>query len=139
MPVESAASGPTRIIPPGRLWFGVTGAAVAWAVQGFTCFQIAIQACANGTGSWGPLSGLGVRLLIGFLTVGFLIVAAAAGLVSYRNWRTISETRDVMQAEGHDWQAYLGLAGVFVSVTCVVGLIWAGIPPIFFEVCNTIR
>jgi hypothetical protein len=139
MPVQSAASDQTHFIPPRRLWFGATGAAVAWALQGFTCFQIAVQACANGTGSWGPLSGLGVRLLLGVVTLAFLIVAGAAGVISYRSWRTVTESRELMQAEGHDWQAYVALAGVFASVTCSVGLIWAGIPPIFFEVCNTIR
>lgn len=139
MAVETSATDERRLIGPGRLWFGATGAAVAWAIQGFTCFQIAVQACSGGAGSWGPLSGFGVRLLLGFLTLGFLIVAAAAGITSYRNWRVFSETRDLMQAEGLDWRAYIALAGMFVSVTCVVGLVWAGIPPIFFEVCNTIR
>ena len=139
MAVQTSASDRTHVIPPSRLWFGATGAAVAWAVQGFVCFQIAVQACANGTGSWGPLSGLGVRLFIGLLTLGFLAVAAAAGLISYRNWKTFSENHGLMEAEGRDWRAYLALAGVFVSATCVVGLIWAGIPPIFLEVCNTIR
>jgi hypothetical protein len=139
MPVETAIHDRTQRIPPGRLWFGAAGAAVAWAIQGFTCFEIAVQACAGGTGSWGPLSGLGVRLLIGFLSLGFIAVAVAAGFVSYRNWIRLAESRHLKQDEGLGREDYMALVGMFTSLACVVGLIWAGVPPIFFDVCNTIR
>ena len=139
MPVETSASHRIQRIPPGRLWFGTTAAAVAWAVQGFTCFEIAVQACADGTDSWGPLSGLGVRILLGCLTLGFIAVAVAAGIVSYRTWTILAESRHLMQDEGLGREDYMALVGMFSSLACVVGLIWAGIPPIFFEVCNTIR
>jgi hypothetical protein len=137
MPVETTIHRSPRI-PPGRLWFGAAGAAVAWALQGFTCFQLAVQACKDGSGSWGPLSPIGVRILIGGVSLAYLAVALASGFVSYRNWRSLSD-RGVMQAEGYGREEYMALAGMFVGLTASVGLIWSGIPPIFVNVCNTLR
>ena len=114
-------------------------AAIAWAVQGFTCFLISTQECSDGTGSWGPLSGAGVRILLGCVTAGFLAVAAAAGWISYRNWRTLSERRRLMQAEGIGREDFMALAGVFVGAACVIGLIWAGIPAAFLPACSSFR
>lgn len=132
-------SGEWEHVPPGRLWFGATGAAIAWAVQGFTCFLISTQACANGRGSWGPLSPLGVRIVLGCVAFGFLSIAAASTLVSYSNWRHLSEQRRLLQDEGLAREDFMSLTGIFVGAACIIGLVWAGIPPIFFEVCNTWR
>lgn len=129
----------THHIPPGRLWFGTTGAAIAWAVQGFTCFLISTQECADGTGSWGPLSGTGVRVLLICLTAGFLAVAAAATVVSYRNWRELSEHHHLMQAEGIGREQFMAIGGVFIGAASVIGLIWAGIAPIFLPACSSFR
>ena len=126
-------------IPPGRLWFGATGAAVAWALQGFVCFLIATQACGNGSGSWGPLSAVGVRVLIGAVSALFLAIAIASAMVSLANWKMLSEQGHIMEAEGRARENFMALTGVFVGLSSAVGLVWAGIPPIFFEVCNTWR
>jgi hypothetical protein len=138
MPLETTFDQSQRL-SPGRLWFGAAGAAIAWALQGFTCFMISTQACADFTDSWGPLSGTGVRILIGCVTAGYLAAAAAATIVSYRNWRQISDHRRLIDAEGIGREQYMALGGVFVGAASVLGLIWAGIPPIFFNVCNTFR
>lgn len=126
-------------IPPRRLWFGATGGAIAWALQGFVCFLITTQACADGSADWGPMSGMGVRVLLGCITLGFLLVAAASAWVSYRNWRMLAEQRHLMNAEGVGREQFMALIGVFVGTACVVGLIWAGIPSFFIDVCNSFR
>ena len=138
MSVETT-SGQRRQIPPVRLWFGSTGAAVAWALQGSVCFLIATQACASGTGNWGPLSGPGVRILTGCITIGFLVMAALSGFVSYRNWRTLCGQRRLLDAEGIGRQEFMAIAGVFVGTASVIGLIWAGIPSIFIPTCVNFR
>lgn len=138
MPAETTFDRAHRI-PAFRLWFGATGAAVAWALQGFTCFLIATQACADGTGRWGPLPPLAVRILIGCVSAAYLAVAAASGLVSYQNWRGLTDARRLAQTEAYGREEYMALAGVFVAATAGVGLIWSGIPPIFCSVCNTFR
>jgi hypothetical protein len=138
MPVETTADRSPRI-PPARLWFGAAGAAAAWALQGFTCFTMAVQACKDGTGSWGPLSPVGVRVLIGCVSLAYLAVALASGFVSYRNWRGLSDGRHLMQAEGYGREEYMALVGIFVGLTASVGLIWASMGPIFCNVCTTYR
>lgn len=125
-------------IPPGRLWFGAVAAAVAWALQGFTCFILATQACKTGTGYLGPLGPTAVRILIGCVSAAYLAVAIASCLVSYRNWRSLPH-RPLMQAEAEGREEYMALVGVFVGITAAVGLIWSGLSPIFFTSCNTFR
>ena len=125
-------------IPPGRLWFGAVAAAIAWALQGFTCFILATQACKTGTGYLGALGPTAVRVLIGCVSAAYLAIAVAACVVSYQNWRTLEHTR-LMQAEAEGREAYMALTGVFVGITATVGLIWSGIPPLFFTSCNTFR
>lgn len=134
MPTEITTDHSNRI-RPARLWFGAVGSVVAWALQGFTCFEIAVQACRPG----GPLSPTGFRVLIGCVSAAYLAVAIAAALVSYQNWRTLSDAHDLMQAEGYGREEYMALAGVFVGVATIIGLVWAGIPAGFFDVCNTFR
>jgi hypothetical protein len=138
MPVETSSNQSTRI-PPGRLWFGAAGAAVAWALQGFTCFILATQACKTGTGYLGPLSPTLVRVLIGCVSAAYLVVAAASGIFSYKNWRILAQQRKLLEAEAYGREEYMALTGTFVGLTAVVGLIWSSIPPIFFSSCNTFR
>jgi hypothetical protein len=132
-------SDPSQRVRPASLWFGATAGAVAWALQGFTCFEIAVQACADGTGNWGPLSGPGVRILLGCVTLGYLAVAAASGFVSYRNWRTLSNHRQLTHAEGIGREEFMAIAGFFVGAAAVIGLIWAGIPSILIPTCSSYR
>jgi hypothetical protein len=138
MPVQATFE-PSQHIPAGRLWFGAAGAGIAWALQGFTCFLIATQACADRTGNWGPLPGIGVRILLVCVTIAYFSVAAAAGIVSYRNWRTLSERQRLTQAEGIPRENFMALTGAFVGAASVVGLIWAGVPFFLIPVCSSYR
>ena len=126
-------------LPQRRLWFGTVAAAVAWALDGFICFLISAQACANGTGYLGPLSPTSVRVLLGLITLIFLAIALTGGVISFRNWRTISERSSLTHAEGVNREAFMALVGVFLSTAFVVGIIWAGIPPILINVCVKAR
>jgi hypothetical protein len=132
-------SGEARHITSGRLWFGAAGAAIAWALQGFICFLISTQACANGTGSWGPISASAVRILIGMVSLLFLAVSVASMLVAWLNWRALTDGRHLLEAEGIPRENFMAVTGMFVGLACSIGLIWAGIPAVFFEVCNTWR
>ena len=77
--------------------------------------------------------------MIGLVSLAFLGAAAASCLISYLNWRALSEQRHLSQAEGYAREDYMALVGVFVGVTTVLGLIWSGISPIWCDVCNTYR
>jgi hypothetical protein len=129
----------TERLPQARLWFGTCAAAFAWAVQGFTCLQISTQACKDGNGDWGPLSGPEVRILLGVVTLILLAVAVTGGLTSYKNWRTLAEQRRITRDEGLSREDFMALIGVFLSVAFSLGIVWAGIPPILIDVCINAR
>ncbi len=138
MPVETTVERPPRI-PAAKLWFGATGGAVAWALQGFTCFMMAVQACKTGVGTWGPLSPVAVRILIGGVSLAYLAVALLSSWVSYKNWRRLADERSLMHTEAYGREEYMALAGIFVGLIASVGLIWSGIAPIFCNVCDIYR
>ena len=138
MPTQTI-SVPHLHVPPRRLWFGTVGAAVAWALHGVVCEIISANACQNGAGSLGSLSPLGVRWLLAGITIGFLAIAVASGIISFRNWRHVGSTGDLLHAEGPQREQFMSLIGIFVSVAFVVGIIWAGLPLIFLDICMKAR
>lgn len=138
MPTQSI-SGPHLHIPPRSLWFGTAGAAVAWALHGVVCEVISAEACRNNIGSLGLLSPLGVRWLLAAITLAFLAISVAGGIVSFRNWRHVTETRDLMHAEAPQREQFMSLGGIFLSAAFVVGIIWAGLPLIFLDICMKAR
>jgi hypothetical protein len=138
MPTQTIST-PHLHIPPRRLWFGTAGAAVAWALHGTVCEIISAKACQNGIGSLGALSPFGVRWLLAGITLGFLAIAVAGGIISFRNWRHVAATNDLVHAESPQREQFMSLGGVFVSVAFVVGIIWAGLPLIFLDVCMKAR
>lgn len=138
MPTQTSTHPPTHT-SPRSLWFGTTAAAIAWVLHGFVCEIISSQACQDGTGNWGPLSPLGVRWLLAGITLGFLAVAVAGGIVSFRNWRHLTESPDLVHAEGRRREQFMALGGIFVSAAFVIGIVWAGIPLIFLDICMKAR
>lgn len=138
MPAQTT-SPPSTPVSPRRLWFGATGAAVAWALQSTVCTVISSKACQNNVGNWGPLSPLGVRWLMGGITFVALAIAIAAGLASFRNWRTFSERQDLVRAEAGRRETFMAFVGVFSTVIFVIGILWAGIPLIMLDVCVKAR
>lgn len=129
---------PTHI-PQGRLWFGACGGAAAWALHGFTCFLISAQACKDGTGYLGPLSPPAVRTLLAVITLAYLTVAITAGWVSWSNWRRLTEHRELIHDEAPAREEFMALVGVFVNSVFVIGIIWAGLPLIWLNVCVSAR
>jgi hypothetical protein len=137
--VQSPAVPPNRL-PQGRLWFGTVAGAAAFSIQEFVCFQIAIQACKDGhVGDWGPLDAGGVRWILGGISIFLLLVTIAGGIVSFRNWRIVSEQQRLGKAEGKNREAYMALFGLFVSAAFVIGIIWTGIPMAVLSTCVTAR
>lgn len=133
------AATPERL-PQKRLWFGTCAAAAAFAAQEFICFQIAIQSCKDGhLGTWGTLSPGGVRWVLGGISCLLFLVALAGAVISLRNWRAVSERRRLSEAEGYGREAFMALAGIFISVAFLVGIVWLGIPMLVLNTCVTVR
>jgi hypothetical protein len=123
-------------ISPKRLWFGFTGAAVAWALAGFLDATLAWFACRGGEiDSSAVFSSVGMRVLLGFITFGLLAVATAGGLISFSNWRKLSECDDFVEAEGRGRRQFMALVGVIISVSLGMGIIWFSIPVYILRLC----
>jgi hypothetical protein len=133
------SSHPGADISRGSLWFGATAAAIAWALEGAITEVIASEACRTGTGSWGPLSPGGTKIVLAIVTLIALAVSVAAILVSFRNWRRLSEACKFMSAEAGRRGQFMGLVGVFAGVALAAGIIWSGLPLIFLDVCVKAR
>jgi hypothetical protein len=133
--VQNPAVPPNRF-PQARLWFGVVAGAVAFTIQEFACFQIAIQACKDEhLGAWGPLDPAGVRWVLGGISMFMLLITIWGGIVSYRNWRAMSEQRRLLRAEGKNRESYMALFGLFANISFAIGIIWAGIPMAILNTC----
>jgi hypothetical protein len=63
------------------------------------------------------------------------LVVLLAGTLSYRNWRAISQQREILNATATDRREFMALLGVFVSVTLGMGVLWLSIPPLVLELC----
>ena len=138
MPAQIASDPPSRI-SPRSLWFGTTAAAIGWALHGTICEIISSEACRNNVGNLGTLSPLGVRWLLAGITIVFLAIAVTGGLTSFRNWIQLAEHHDLVRAEGFGREQFMALGGIFVSATFVIGIIWAGLPLIFLDICMKAR
>jgi hypothetical protein len=122
-------SHPEAEISHRNLWFGATAAAIAWALQGVTCEVIASEACRTSS----PPGG--TKVVLGVVTLIALAVAAAATLVSFRNWRKLSDGFDLIQAEAVRRGQFMGLIGVFAGIVLAGGILWSGLPLLFLDVC----
>jgi len=122
-------------VTPKRLWFGFTGGAVAWVVAGLLNVMLAWQACIGGEAGSFIFTQTRIRIVLGVITFGFLAVAFASGLVSYRNWRALSQMPDLVSAEGRGRQEFMALFGLVVSISLGVGILWFALPIYIIRMC----
>jgi hypothetical protein len=122
-------------ISPGRLWFGLAASAVAWASLGCIDVLITWRACVHHDqpdyGSPHPWA----RALYIVVAVILFCTVLIAGTMSYRNWRALSQQREILQASATERREFMALLGVFVSITLGMGVLWLSIPPLWLEFC----
>lgn len=126
-------------LPKGRLWFGFAAGAAAWVVHGVAGFFVTWQACQDGDGSWGFLSELEVRWLLGLMMLAMLAVAAAAVAISYGNWRRLARHRRLTDDEATGREELMALGGVLIGSVFVFGILWSGLGPLLLDVCVTAK
>lgn len=126
-------------VPSKRLWFGFSGAAAAWVLAGVVDAALAWIACIGHEAGSGVFTSVGMRVLLGVITFGLLAVATAGGLISFRNFRALSETNDIIEAEGRGRKQFMALVGVFISVSLGLGIIWFAIPIYILGICVRAR
>jgi len=123
------------LIAPRRLWFGLVGAAVAWATLGFVDILITWRTCVHREQFGNPSPHPGATALYLIVAIVLFVIVVAAGVMSYRNWRAISSQNQIINATATDRREFMALLGVFVSVTLGMGVLWLAIPPLVIELC----
>jgi hypothetical protein len=137
--MNTRANVPNSDIPPKRLWFGFSGAALAWIVAGLVDAWLAWVACMGHEAGSGVFTSVGMRVLLGVVTFALLGVAIAGGLISFRNWRRLSESHDFIEAEGRGREQFMALVGVFISVSLGIGIVWFALPIYILGICVRAR
>lgn len=125
-----------EVVSRKRLWFGFSGAAFAWIVAGFLDATLAWFACMGGEMDSSVFTTTGMRILLGFITFGLLAIATAGGLISFGNWRKLSESETFVEAEGRGRKQFMAMVGVLVSITLGIGIIWFSIPIYVLRLCE---
>jgi hypothetical protein len=130
----------SRLVSRRSLWFGFAAAVPAWVLAGTIDVLLAWQICmgrdlAVRAGS----SGDGMRVLLAIVTFGLLAVAVAGAIVSFGNWKKLSENDEFLSAEGRNRKQYMALSGVLVSTVLAVGIVWFSIPVFIVSLCSRVR
>ncbi len=116
------------------LWFGFFAGGTAFSLEGFVCYTISSRACFIGQGSLGPISPEGVRWILAGITGVLFLVAAAGALISYRLWRSLSNS-ELVHAEGKGPNEFVALCGIFMNSFMAVGIVWCALILVFIDVC----
>ena len=122
-----------------RLWFGLIASAAAWASLGFLDILITWRACVHQEELGNPVAHPASRVIYVAVAALLFIVVLASGITSYRNWRIISQQREIIAATATDRREFMALLGVFVSITLGVSVLWLAIPPLVIELCMRAR
>ncbi len=125
----------SRPVTPKRLWFGFAGSAIAWIIAGLLDVLLAWQACMGGEAGSFIFTQTGVRIVLGIITFGLLAVAIVAGVISFRNWRTLSRQPDFVSAEARGRKEFMAVFGVIVAATLGVGIFWFVLPIYILRFC----
>lgn len=127
------------LITPARLWFGLAASACAWSLLGFLDILITWRACVHQE-EWGNASAHpGARTLYIVVSLALILTVVLAGTLSYRNWRSLSAQRTILEAQATERQEFMALLGVFVSLTLGMGVLWLSIPPLIIQLCLRVK
>jgi hypothetical protein len=118
-------------IGSAALWFGVLGGPAAWGLQLLVASELVELSCSPGGGG-GEVFGVAVDAIIVVLTVVCLVVATAAGVLSFRCLRRIG-TGDPSPGQRARWMA---VAGLLTSVLSFVVVLQGAFPTVFLSLCE---
>ncbi|MDQ6732987.1 MAG: hypothetical protein M3Z35_02550 [Nitrospirota bacterium] len=136
---QPEATGNSAGIPNSRLWFEVAGSGVAWFGLGLADMVITWRACVHEEQFGGPSSHPGALVLYFVMWIVLFGLATFAGTMSYRSWRTLSGVRELLSAEGRERKEFMSLAGLFISLTLGIGMVWLCLPLFILQMCARAR
>jgi hypothetical protein len=135
--------GAPRELPPlWRLWFGLLGAAAAWALQLVASYTLVAHACFPGAMPVGTPVIPGARVLALVMGAAALGLGVAALLVALGAWR---ETRPPVGAERESGRAgerrsgFMALAGMFTSTVFIIAIVMNAFPLFVGPLCVVAR
>ena len=127
-------------VPLPRLWFGLFGAAAAWAVQLIANYAIVAHACYPATV---PLTRPVIASAHGLaiaISVACLLVAASAILVargSVRQTRAASRSAPAHPVDAqHGRTRFMAVAGLIVSVLFTFAVLMSSLPLVTRAACG---
>ena len=126
-------------IPNSRLWFEVAASGVAWFGLGLADMVITWRACVHEEQFGGPSSHPGALALYFVMWAVLFGVALLTGTMSYRTWRKLSGATELLYAEGKERKEFMSLAGLFISVTLGIGIVWLCLPLFIIQMCVRTR
>jgi hypothetical protein len=126
-------------VPTGTLWFGVAASVAAWFGLYLADILITWLTCPQRDQLGGPSADAGARVLYIVSTLILLALASTAGTMSYRNWRRLSGMKELLAAEAFERKEFMALAGLFISFTLGVGIVWLGLPLFMIQMCLRTR
>jgi hypothetical protein len=118
-----------------KLWFGLAGSVAAWIVLGCADIVIVWRACMRQEDYGVPPVHPGVGALIFGITMLLLAITIGAGVISYRNWKWLSQQRKMLNCEAVPRGEFVAVVGVIVSLTLGLGIFWLALTPWFIELC----
>jgi hypothetical protein len=126
-------------ISPGQLWFGLVASAAAWVSLGVIDILITWRSCDHQDQSGYASPHPWARAL--YIVSAFILfcIVLVAGTMSYRNWRVLSQQREILQATATERREFMALLGVFVSLTLGMGVLWLAVPPLWLEFCVRVK
>lgn len=139
MASEPATRSQTEPVPPRRLWFGLSAAFFCWFLVGIAEMFITWRACLRQEDLGNASSHPGATAASFVVTFFLIAVVAAAGFMSYFNWRQLASERRLLEAEGRTRREYMALLGVIASFTLGVGMVWMSLPLFILRLCARVR
>ena len=122
-----------------RLWFEFAASAASWLSLGCLDSVILWRACVHQEQFGSPSPHPGARILFFVLWIVLFGLAALAGSMSYRTWRTLSGTDALLSAEGRERKEFMSLSGLFISITLGIGFLWMCVPLFMLQMCARTR
>lgn len=128
------------IVPIWRLWFGLFGAAVLWALQLIANYALVSHFCyPSDTPLASPTWG-GTRVVTVVVSVVVLLGALAALSTAITSWRSLREGRDREHHEllevGEGRVRFMAFAGILLSSVFIFAILMNGLPVITMPLCT---
>lgn len=125
----------TTKVQPRKLWFGFAGSVLSWVSLGCLDILVTWKACTHQEDFGVPRSDQSATVIYAVLTLLLLVVTIAAGVTSYRNWRSLSSQPNIIDADAIERREFMALLGVIMSVTLGFSICWFALPPLLLSLC----